>query len=137
MNRRKFLFGMAAAAVATPVVVEALKSDPDVWAGPGRTMKCSEIERETIKCSERDLPLYIGTKGQYSKYLTCNTAWHLKDYPHGLEMADWAERGRRYHEALLLSMAQTKREVLASDQFQRRAATILNDSFTVYGSSGI
>lgn len=113
MNRRKFLLGIGAAAVAAPVVVEALKQPSTE-------------------------PLFVGTKDQYSKYLTSNTAWYLKDYPHGVEMVDWAERGRRYHQALQRSMSQTKRQTLTSAEFTDRCCVILNDSFTeVYGSSGL
>lgn len=111
MNRRKFLLGVAVAAVAAPVVVKALRQPND----PA-------------------FPLNV----DISKYLTSKDAWYLKDYPHGMEMVDWAERARRYHEALQRSMSQTRRQTLTSAEFTDRCCVILNDSFTeVYGSSGL
>lgn len=108
MNRRKFLLGVAAAAVAAPVVVEALQR-----AGKPTCDPTAPVD-SWAACDLR-LSQYGDFKMQYGDF----------------KMVDWAELGRRHHEHLKRSMAMT------SAQFQDRRCVILNESFTeVCGSSG-
>jgi hypothetical protein len=113
MNRRKFLFTVAAAAVAAPVAVEAIKhSEPDVWAGPSRTMKPSEIARETaasdgvslMSMSHDDLPGWKASgmtmskvDAEYDRRLQRSAALeHIKlTIEPGLNKA-WAEHYGKY-----------------------------------------
>lgn len=101
MKRRAFLASIAALCAAGPAVVLAVGKTAKVWTTKGDKQLVSRGSMFSWEPSPHDGTTYWMSNDKFYAYTT-----------EPLEGGSYEEIGRRYHLALLKSLAQTKEEAL-------------------------